>query len=85
MVTDDATDYYMLNQGNGGGSGPVSFLTFSFNAGGGFGGNHAIADLDNDGFNDVIITDHDVDFFDCDSNRRTNLYRNLGGPAGRCP
>ncbi|MGB0717549.1 MAG: FG-GAP repeat domain-containing protein, partial [Phycisphaerae bacterium] len=75
IVTDDGTDSYMINQGNNA-QGIADFLTFPFSGDDGFGGNHAIADLNNDGHNDVIITDVDVDFDGCA--RRMHIYRNLG-------
>lgn len=83
VVTDDAADSYLLNTGNDGqGLANFSRLFFDF-AGGigatgddGFGGNSVIADLDNDGFNDVILTDVDVDIAGC--NRRLHIYHNLG-------
>ncbi len=75
VVTDDGTDFYMLNQGPGA-DGAADFISFNFNSGGGFGGNSVIADLNNDGHNDALITDHDVDFFGCGG--RMHIYRNLG-------
>lgn len=80
IVTDDGPDQYMLNVGNGA-DGFADFQTqpFSFLDGGsddGFGGDNFIADLNNDGFNDVIITDADVDIPGC--SRRMHIYRNLG-------
>jgi hypothetical protein len=78
VITDDGTDFYMINTGNGG-DGLANFLTFSFQfttGDDGFGGNHGIADLNQDGFQDVIITDVDVDFDGC--SRRMHIFRNLG-------
>ncbi|MCA9296579.1 MAG: VCBS repeat-containing protein, partial [Phycisphaerales bacterium] len=43
----------------------------------GFGGNSFIADLDNDGNQDIIITDVDVDISGC--SRRMQIYRSSGG------
>ncbi|MFQ5503014.1 MAG: FG-GAP repeat domain-containing protein, partial [Phycisphaerae bacterium] len=80
VVTDDNADRYRLNIGNGS-DGLANFqasLTFTFTGGGfddGFGGNSVIEDLNNDGWNDVIITDVDVDIPGC--SRRTHIYRNL--------
>ncbi len=42
----------------------------------GFGGNPVIADLDGDGWNDVIVTDVDFSIQGCA--RRTRFYKNLG-------
>ncbi|MEC9476112.1 MAG: FG-GAP-like repeat-containing protein [Planctomycetota bacterium] len=83
VVTDDNADSYLLNTGNDG-SGLANFNRFFYTFGGGagatgddgFGGNSVIADLDNDGWNDVIITDVDVDIAGC--NRRMHIYHNLG-------
>ncbi|MGA1779604.1 MAG: FG-GAP-like repeat-containing protein [Planctomycetota bacterium] len=81
VVTDDAADSYLLNQGNDA-NGLVnftrSFYSFAVGSDDGFGGNSVIADLDNDGFNDVIITDVDVDIGPCNSGRRMHIYHNLG-------
>ncbi|NCG12240.1 MAG: hypothetical protein GWP38_02720 [Planctomycetia bacterium] len=83
VVTDDAADSFLLNSGNDA-NGLANFNRFLYDfAGGtgatgddGFGGNSVIADLDNDGWNDVIITDVDVDIAGC--NRRMHIYHNLG-------
>lgn len=80
VVTDDGDDRYSLHGGVVGGLAtfPTS-RTFSYTppyGDDGFGGNNLIVDLDNDGWNDVIITDVDVDISGC--NRRTHIYRNLG-------
>ncbi|MCH7721003.1 MAG: VCBS repeat-containing protein [Planctomycetes bacterium] len=82
VVSDDGDDRYVLSQGNGAdGFANFTSYVFSFSGGGGddgFGGNNLIVDLDNDGWNDVIITDVDVDLSGCD--RRTHIYRNLANP-----
>ncbi|MCA8948694.1 MAG: VCBS repeat-containing protein [Planctomycetes bacterium] len=80
VVTDDSDDRYQLHAGVV--NGVATFAPskkFSFTGGGaddGFGGNNFIADLNNDGWNDVIITDIDVDI--AGYNRRCHIYRNLG-------
>ena len=83
VATDDGADRYYLNQGNDA-SGTAEFISyvFSFNVGGddGFGSNSIIADLNNDGWNDVLIADVDVDIGSC--SRRMHIYRNLGGTPG---
>ena len=83
VITDDNADRFLLNQGNDA-NGQANFLsrTFSFDAysDDGFGSNSVIADLDNDGFEDVLIADVDVDITGC--NRRMHIYRNLGGAPG---
>lgn len=75
VVSDDAIDFYMLNQGNGG-SGPVNFTNKNFGpSDDGFASNSLVADLNNDGHNDVLICDVDVDIGGC--GRRLHIYRNL--------
>jgi hypothetical protein len=83
VITDDGDDRYMLNQGNGGDQiAEFSNSLFSFDAASddGFGSNSVIADLNNDGWNDVLIADVDVDIEGC--SRRMHIYRNLGGAVG---
>ena len=46
----------------------------------GFGSNNLVADLDNDGWGDVLIADVDVDIPGC--NRRLHIYHNRGGTVG---
>lgn len=79
VLGDDGADRYLLNIGNGA-DGMANFesKTFSFVSGGddGFGNNSRVVDLNNDGFNDVLIADVDVDIGGC--SRRLHLYRNLG-------
>ena len=75
IVVDDASDHYYLNTGNGG-DGFANFDTFTFENSNGFGGNSIVVDINNDGHNDVIITDVDVDISGC--TRTTHIYRNLG-------
>jgi hypothetical protein len=75
VITDDGTDRYLLNQGNGS-DGLANFSSFAFPDSGGFGSQSVIADLNKDGHNDVIIADVDVDIPGC--SRRTFIYRNLG-------
>ena len=75
VVVDDGSDHYYLNIGNGG-DGFANFSSFTFENSNGFGGNALIDDLNNDGHQDVIITDVDVDISGC--SRTTLIYRNLG-------
>lgn len=79
VLGDDGSDRYLLNTGNNaGGTATFQSKTFSFTSGGddGFGNNSRVVDLNNDGFNDVLIADVDVDIGGC--SRRLHLYRNLG-------
>ena len=80
VISDDGQDRFLLHSGVVGGMAtfrPAS--SFSYTGGGsddGFAGNNLIADLNNDGWNDVLITDVDVDI--AGFNRRTHIFRNLG-------
>ena len=82
IVSDDGQDRYILNQLATPGQVPVPFsptIAFTYSGGGnddGFGGNNLIVDLDNDGWQDAIIADVDVDISGC--NRRCHIFRNLG-------
>jgi hypothetical protein len=93
VVTDDADDHYHLNNGNDA-LGRVSWSTSVFSFAGpngpddGFGSQSLIADLDQDGFKDVLISDVDVDTStgyatgpDCvgggEPSRRLHVYHNL--------
>lgn len=75
VVVDDGSDTYYLNTGNGG-DGFANFDSFTLQNSDGFGGNAIIFDLNNDGHQDVIVTDVDVDITGC--TRTTHIYRNLG-------
>ncbi|MCA9291249.1 MAG: VCBS repeat-containing protein, partial [Phycisphaerales bacterium] len=77
LISDDGTDRYMINTGNGG-NGRANFAALSLPAGpsSGFGGNNYIADLNNDGFPDALTTPVDVDISGCGGAMR--IYRNLG-------
>jgi len=79
VLGDDGSDRYLLNTSNSvNGTATFQSKTFSFLSGGddGFGNNSRIVDLNNDGWNDVLIADVDVDIGGC--GRRLHLYRNLG-------
>ena len=65
VISDDGIDRYLLNQGNGG-DGLANFTSFTFpGSTSGFGSNSYIVDLDNNGFNEVLIADFDVDAGSC--------------------
>ena len=91
VVTDDGADRYRLGTAITGGTIDFSDHTFTFSGGGGddgFGGDNYIADLDNDGWNDVVITPCDVDIpggNGCSDSRRMHIYRNRGGIDGATP
>jgi len=79
VLGDDGSDRFLLNTGNNAnGTATFQSKTFTFVSGGddGFGNNSRIVDLNNDGFNDVLIADVDVDIGGC--SRRLHFYRNLG-------
>lgn len=91
VTTDDGTDRYYLNQGLSNDEIPIAgFLSFPVQyqhtgAGGpasddGFGDDARVADLDKDGWPDVITADRDFTLPGC--NRRAHIYRNLGGNPG---
>ncbi len=82
VMSDDAADRYLLNTGNDA-QGQPNFTSFTFQYGSGqddgFASQSVIIDLDNDGFNDVLISDVDVDEITaaCDA-RRLHIFQNLG-------
>lgn len=86
VIADHGADRYLLNQGVGA-DGKSDFLSFVFSflhegagppaSDDGFPGNTRTADLDRDGWEDVLITDVEADIAGCD--RRAHIYRNLGG------
>jgi hypothetical protein len=80
IVSDDGQDQYILHTGTVSGQATFSSaIPFSYTGGGsddGFGGNNIIADLNNDGWQDAIVADLDVDI--PGNNRRCHIYRNLG-------
>ncbi len=83
VITDQGADRYMLQEPNGGFVPDFLSYVFSFTGGAsddGFGGNSLIHDLDKDGWQDVLITDVDVDISGC--SRRLHIYQNLGGTPG---
>lgn len=79
VITDDGTDRYLINTGNDGNGAPnftSLAVTSALGTEGEFGSASTIADLNNDGWNDVIIADVDLDTFGC--SRRMHIYHNLG-------
>jgi hypothetical protein len=76
VETDDNTDKYLL-QTTLDAQGQANFTTFNFPGDtNGFGSQSVIADLNNDGWNDVLIADVDVDISGC--TRTSDIMRNLG-------
>jgi hypothetical protein len=83
IFSDDATDTYLINQGNDA-LGRVIWSTDNFfMVDGGFAGNNIIIDLDGDGWNEALITDADVDIPGCLS--RMFIHHNRGGAIGGIP
>ncbi|MCA8960608.1 MAG: VCBS repeat-containing protein [Planctomycetes bacterium] len=80
VIADNGPDRYLLNQGFGSGVPTFSLESFSFVQGqdDGFSSDIVIADLDLDGFPEVLIADIDVDIPGC--NRRLHLYHNQADP-----
>jgi len=80
IVGDDGQDQFILHQGVVGGLATFGPATpFTYQGGGGddgFPGNNIIADLNNDGWNDAVMADVDVDIAGC--GRRCKIFRNLG-------
>ncbi len=78
VVTDDGVDRYLLNQGNHP-QDMAAFTTHVFpGTTNGFGGESVVADIDGDGFNDVIVTDVDIDAPGC--TRVSDMLRNGADP-----
>lgn len=78
VISDDGADRYLLNTGNAAnGTANFTTFTFQFQSGGddGFASQSAVADLNNDGWNDVLISDVDVDIAGC--SRRLHIYKNM--------
>ncbi len=84
VVTDDAQDHFVLNLGNDSEGRPEWETHYFSYTGGGFddgrGGNSVIVDLDNDGNDDVVIADVDINTPGC--TRRMHIFRNLGDAPG---
>jgi hypothetical protein len=81
IVTDDGQDVYLLNQGNDANGHAILFQCAGCTLpdSGGFGGNSIAADLDLDGWDDVMVADVDVDLGGCGGS--ANIYRNqANGP-----
>ncbi len=84
VESDDNADRFMINTGTDA-LGRVIWSaskTYSFLTGGddGFASNNLVADLNNDGWNDVLICDVDVDIGSYA--RRLHIYHNRGGTVG---
>ncbi|MEM9802840.1 MAG: VCBS repeat-containing protein [Planctomycetota bacterium] len=80
IVSDDADDRYILNQGNDGLGRVIWSGALVFGTDDGFGSNNYILDLNGDEFPEAIICDVDVDIAGC--SRRLHIFRNRGGDPG---
>lgn len=80
IYSDDGDDRYVLNEGNDV-FGRVDWSpTYTFATDDGFGSNNYILDLDEDGWDEALICDVDVDLGGC--SRRLHVYHNRGGSVG---
>ena len=78
IISDDGIDRYLLHQGNGA-DGFANFFELQFPAStDGFGSNSVVADLDQDGFNDVLTADVDVQCYGCE--RISDIARSNANP-----
>jgi hypothetical protein len=87
VMSEDGSDRYLLNTGNDalGRATWSAAHTFKFPTGAGYGDDgfasqSLVTDLDKDGWNDVLISDVDVDIPGCSG--RLHVYHNVGGTAG---
>ena len=84
-IADDALDRFRLGTGydalNRVVWGPLKVFTFLDHFDDGFGHNVYLRDLDDNGWNDVLITDVDGDVPSC-TQRRLHTYHNLGSVPG---
>ncbi len=78
VVADDSQDRYLINTGNNG-AGLPQFVTYAISGvPSQFDHTIRIADMDNDGLKDVMITDVDADLGSfCPTNRNAHMYRNV--------
>ena len=83
-MSHNSVDRYLLSQGIDTEGvvqwSPAQLVEFLTGGDDGFAADSYTADLDRDGFADVVITDVDPQIPGC--NRRTHIYHNGGGPAG---
>jgi len=84
LISTNGADRVAYNTGNSG-SGLVNWsatVPFQFLSGSddGFGSNNLVIDLDDDGWNDALVADVDIDLSGC--TRRGHIYHNPGGNPG---
>jgi hypothetical protein len=84
VITDDGSDRFLFNTGNDALGrvvwSPPNLFAFVSGADEGFGSECHIADLNNDGWADVVISDFDHDLAGCA--RHARIYHNPGGSVG---
>ena len=80
IATDDNTDRYRLATGISPGGQAVFGSTIGFSGTGGFGGGNLAADLDADGFHDVLISDVDFIIGPCPTGRIADILLNDANP-----
>jgi len=87
VVSDDGLDRYRYNLGTDALGrvtwGPAKTFGFLWGGDDGFASNNLMADLDGDGWKDIIICDVDVAIAGC--SRRAHIYHNPGGAIGSQP
>jgi hypothetical protein len=79
IISDDSQDRYGINTGNDGNANP-NVTTYTVNSPSEFSGQNELVDLDNDGWQDAIIPDQDLDT-NYVTSRRTHFYHNMGPGA----
>jgi hypothetical protein len=83
-ISDNGTDKYLVNTGNDGNGhvvwGPATQYQFVSGGDGGIGANNLIVDLNDDGWDEVLIADMDPEI--PGTNRRLQIYHNLRGTPG---
>ena len=82
IISDDADDRYLLNEGNDVFGRVIWSPAYTYGGGNdlGFASNNLILDLDQDGWDEAIFCDVDVDLTGCGN--RLQVYHNRGGTAG---
>lgn len=82
VVSSNGADRFLLNTGASGGQATFQTKSYSFLSGSddGFGSNSLVADIDCDGWNEVLICDVDVEL--SGYNRRLHIYHNRQGTVG---
>ena len=80
LISDDAQDRYMLNEGNDGLGRVIWSSPHTYNTDDGFASNNLAVDMNGDGWAEALYCDVDVDIPGC--SRRFHLFHNRGGAVG---